>query len=647
MQLGFGGTTGNLYQRHAYASTTFGAWKTILDSNNYTSYTVTKTGSGASGTWNINISGNAAELTPIATNDAASNSSVWRRIWMGWTNNTQGRPAYDDRFAIQTSTGTLKAPIFSGSLSGNAATATKLTSSAGSSTQPIYFSNGKPVAITGTISNNSASADRILYKSNHTEVASGTTASSPTEGLLYTNGLFLTGTYNDSNTPVSYGNIINMAGYGTGQLLCQWQDRDNVAGHLYYRSHRDTSTGGWSPWITILDSSNYNSYSPTLTGTGASGTWGINISGLANRATYITDNTNAFYSGNSSSTLLIAKTNNITTWALERNGTNEQLAAHFYDSAGTWTSRNILLASNNYTNYCATKNHTHTTLPSHYLGNTSGPYIYTDANHNFMVRAGSSTGYAWLNMNSDGHLYVGGYQVLTMAGGYLNGQLISRSVNGGQRINGTHSASFVVDAATTAGAGSYYQAWYSGKTQQGAWSLGALSGDESLYFVYGADNDYNAGTNSTASTHIDSSGKVYGAVWNDYAEYRNQTEELKPGHVAYCDNDGKLKQTTSRLQKFEGVVSDTFGFAIGETEQAKTPLAVSGRALVYTYEDRNTFNSGDCVCAGPNGRVCKMTREEIAYYPDRIVGIVSEIPEYDTWGTGNVDVDGRIWIKIR
>ena len=63
MQLGFGGTTGHLYQRHAYNSTTFGAWKTILDSSNYTSYTVTKTGSGASGTWGISISGSSASCT--------------------------------------------------------------------------------------------------------------------------------------------------------------------------------------------------------------------------------------------------------------------------------------------------------------------------------------------------------------------------------------------------------------------------------------------------------------------------------------------------------------------------------------------------------------------------------------------------------
>ena len=36
---------------------------------------------------------------------------------------------------------------------------------------------------------------------------------------------------------------------------------------------------------TVLHSGNYNSYSPTLTGVGATGTWGINISGNANTAT--------------------------------------------------------------------------------------------------------------------------------------------------------------------------------------------------------------------------------------------------------------------------------------------------------------------------------------------------------------------------
>ena len=41
----------------------WGAWRTVLDDNNYTSYTVTKTGSGASGTWGINVTGSSASCT--------------------------------------------------------------------------------------------------------------------------------------------------------------------------------------------------------------------------------------------------------------------------------------------------------------------------------------------------------------------------------------------------------------------------------------------------------------------------------------------------------------------------------------------------------------------------------------------------------
>lgn len=157
-----------------------------------------------------------------------------------------------------------------------------------------------------------------------------------------------------------------------------------------------------------------------------------------------------------------------------------------------------------------------------------------------------------------------------------------------------------------------------------------------IYVQYKSDGTHKAGTTS----------QFYGAVWNDYAEYRDQDYELKPGYITYCDDDGKLKYATERLQHFEGVVSDTFGFAIGETDNCRTPLAVSGRVLVYCDpEDR--FHAGDCVCAGPNGIAYRMTREEIIEFPDRIVGTVSEIPTYETWGSGNVAVDGRIWIKVR
>ena len=142
-------------------------------------------------------------------------------------------------------------------------------------------------------------------------------------------------------------------------------------------------------------------------------------------------------------------------------------------------------------------------------------------------------------------------------------------------------------------------------------------------------------------------GVLYGAAWNDYAEFRDQNESIEPGYVVYCDDDGKVKKTTKKLQKFEGVVSDTYGFSIGETDTCKTPLAVSGRVLVYADPEEEHFHSGDAVCAGPDGLIYRMTREEIMEFPDRIVGIVSEIPTYEIWGTNNVPVNGRIWIKVR
>ena len=53
------------------------------------------------------------------------------------------------------------------------------------------------------------------------------------------------------------------------------------------------------------------------------------------------------------------------------------------------------------------------------------------------------------------------------------------------------------------------------------------------------------------------------------------------------------------------------------------------------------------LCAAPGGKVDLMTREEIMMYPERILGTVSEIPDYEEWGSGNVKVDGRVWIRIR
>ena len=141
--------------------------------------------------------------------------------------------------------------------------------------------------------------------------------------------------------------------------------------------------------------------------------------------------------------------------------------------------------------------------------------------------------------------------------------------------------------------------------------------------------------------------KLYGAVWNDYAEYRS-ANSTEPGRCIIEVGDDTLALATKRMQPGASIISDTFGFAIGETDGARTPIAVSGRVLAYGYEDREEFRKaiGRPVCSGPDGTVSIMTDEEYQKYGYCAIGIISAVPDYETWGSGNVPVNGRIWIKV-
>lgn len=142
--------------------------------------------------------------------------------------------------------------------------------------------------------------------------------------------------------------------------------------------------------------------------------------------------------------------------------------------------------------------------------------------------------------------------------------------------------------------------------------------------------------------------KVYGAVWNDYAECRESNEFIDAGRVVKENGDDTLSLADGRLIYGCSIVSDTFGFMIGETDKAHTPIAVSGRVLAYPYENREVFrhNIGCFVCSGPNGTVSLMDKEEVWNHPEAIIGQVSAVPDYEYWGN-DVKINGRVWIKVR
>ena len=113
------------------------------------------------------------------------------------------------------------------------------------------------------------------------------------------------------------------------------------------------------------------------------------------------------------------------------------------------------------------------------------------------------------------------------------------------------------------------------------------------------------------------------------------------------DASGEMKLSSERLQPGGSIISDTYGHSMGYTDECQTPVAVAGRVLSYYDGDIDIYTVGAAVGTGPNGTVSLMTREEIMTYPDRIIGIVSEIPSYKEWGPEHIKVNGRIWIKIK
>lgn len=87
MQLGFGGTTGNLYMRNAYASATFGDWRTILDTGNYTTHLdgryVNASGDTMSGTLNMN-NNQVSNIGDLTFADPGANEGITWTGGNGW-----------------------------------------------------------------------------------------------------------------------------------------------------------------------------------------------------------------------------------------------------------------------------------------------------------------------------------------------------------------------------------------------------------------------------------------------------------------------------------------------------------------------------------------------------------------------------------
>lgn len=252
-------------------------WSRVLTNRNYTIYTVTKTGGGASGTWGISITGNAATANRIISHsisDTLANKTTPGYLYhAGESNSVKDKPSGVDAFGVftmQTASGWYGQLLMSSNTSTGLywRTATSLnggwkkildSSNYTAYVNPANFvtslgTNGNYVTWTknGTTNNLTvpfATTSNVLNNLGNRTAISGTTVGQ--------SGLRLYKVYNNGY-PVNFGNVLNIGGQGYGELLFQWTG-DSNPGHLYYRSKRDVASQAWSNWVTILDNNNYSS----------------------------------------------------------------------------------------------------------------------------------------------------------------------------------------------------------------------------------------------------------------------------------------------------------------------------------------------------------------------------------------------------
>lgn len=256
-------------------------WSRVLTNRNYTIYTVTKTGGGASGTWGISITGNAATANRIISHsisDTLANKTTPGYLYHAeGSNSVKDKPSGVDAFGVftmQTASGWYGQLLMSSNTSTGLYWRTAASLNGGwkkildSSNYTAYVNpanfvtslgtNGNYVTWTknGTTNNLTvpfATTSNVLNSLGNRTAISGTT--------IGQSGLRLYEVY-DNGYPVTFGNVLNIGGRGYGELLFEWT-WDSNPGHLYYRSKRDVASQAWSNWVTILDN---NSYSSTLDG---------------------------------------------------------------------------------------------------------------------------------------------------------------------------------------------------------------------------------------------------------------------------------------------------------------------------------------------------------------------------------------------
>ena len=517
----------------------------------------TRTGGNASGTWAINISGNAATVT----------NGVY----------TTGDQTIGGSKTFST--------IITGSITGNAGTVTNGVYTTGD--QTIAGVKTFSSTISGSITGNAGTVTNGVYTTGDQTIGGTKTFSSTITGSITGNAGTITSQANSATITASTGVNANQIVLrdGNGYIFANYinfnqSETENPTISSFFTSNGD----GWARKSSLAHAKNQ------IRGV-ADGTWGISITGNANTATTATTATYAlnttqgfnnnwntdFAAAPAGSTILRGDTSSGSqtggpggSWWFQQNmrHTNAsnvwgvQVAWGWEDNANLLRTRNVTggsygawvsyLNSNNYTGFTGGLSTTNTWTGTNYfqsnLGSTSGSLsspplqVYsTGGNAAFMSfhRAGA---YAVnMGLDSDNVLRIGGWSA--------SANRLQLDMSGNLTLAGGVFTT-VLSTGATATSG----------TVTGQWTLGA--------------------------------GSTWQATFADLAEYYPSDEEYEPGTVLVFGGESEITMsTTANDRKLAGVVSTHPAYIMNAgCEGTRVCMALQGRVPVKVI---GTVERGD------------------------------------------------------
>jgi hypothetical protein len=235
--------------------------------------------------WTMGIANQNPGIFSIGYSDQQDGNGHYG-VGDGWS----GSDVHHGRLIIDTSGNTkIRGMLYVNGTSGGISTGNAVIHTGNIGSQSVNYANSAGSVSGGlTTSNYTGTLDgRYFFDYGFTVGYPGTEASGMPgnrSAFTYSNGAPLTGCI------AHFG----AAGYGI-QLNGDYQ------GDSFSMRSRNGDAGTWRPWKRLLTDYNYTSYSPTLTGGGASGTWSISITGNADTvdgyhgSNYLGFNGNSYY----------------------------------------------------------------------------------------------------------------------------------------------------------------------------------------------------------------------------------------------------------------------------------------------------------------------------------------------------------------